>query len=185
MMSRSRKLAGFSAAVLIGVSSVAFGQAGSLGAPPVGLTEWTVFSCMFPEQAPVCTVPIQVRHEGGNKCLFKVAQFIEFDSSRTRRIRWALQNADATENREFRFGHTETATRPSREGIEFTLDVNSDFESDNSSNSGMFVKKLRRNGALPRAILFYYDINVEWLDPPRNEPTACDSHGPAIINRGR
>lgn len=180
-MNVNRKLAVACAAGLLCVSGGALGQMTTFGHPPVGLTTWTVFSCILPEQAPLCIVPVKVKLDGTGKCQFDVAQFIEFDSARTRRIRWDLQSVDPVATRDFRFGHT-VATK---KGIEFTLDLNGDFTDDGGATGTRIGKKLRRAGALARARLFHYDINVEWLDAPGAVPMACEPHGPAIINRGR
>jgi hypothetical protein len=180
MMSRKHAVAGVFAAVLLGLAGGASGQARSLGPAPVDALTWTVFSCILPEQAPICIVPIKVKLGTGNKCEFDVAYYIDFDSSRTRRIRWQLQSVDPNASRNFVFGHTAAQ----KDGIEFTLDVDGDFDNEARSTDTLFRKKLRRAGPLVRPKLFHYDINVEWFDSVGGARTPCDPHGPAIINRG-
>jgi hypothetical protein len=179
-MGSTKALVGVLAAGLLGLSSAAHGKAEITGHPPVGLDVWTVFSCIVPEQAPKCVVPIEVKLGASGECEFKVAQYIEFDSRRTRRIHWQLDSTDPTPGRRFAFGHT---TPPVKRGITFTLDVERDFDDDAGSTDSRFGSKLRRAGALSRAKLFHYDINVQWFDGAGSQPQSCTPLGPAIINR--
>jgi hypothetical protein len=129
-------------------------------------------------------VPIKVKivldSDGNKVCEISVAQFIYFDSRETRSIHWQLIDDGPASDGRFVFGHTDAQ----RDGIEFELDVDADFENESRSDDLMFKKKLRRPGVLDRAKMYYYDILVEHI-PPAGARVPCEARGPAIINRGR
>ena len=127
-------------------------------------------------------VPVRIRLDASNNCVLGVAQFIEFESAKTKNIHWELVNIDSAAGRQFTFVRSTTAKD---DGIGFTLDRDTDFENELPLIAGTkFRKRLRSSSALGRDTLYTYNINVEWKDGGSASPQPCTPPlGPAIINR--